>query len=170
MEKPIKRRVLNCSIDPCVHTLGVEKFAEWMETMGIGYLAIKLGPAVSIDELIDKIRESKPEVVSFCYRLGDLHVDEIIIELVEKVYKYGLEPKKSGIRYCFGGLRPAANLVRVMTGQPVLEDKFSPKKDRHFDLEKIAKEYIDKEKFQNFFALIVDDYVTMASSKVNFPL
>jgi hypothetical protein len=32
MEKPIKRRVLNCSIDPCVHTLGVEKFAEWMKT------------------------------------------------------------------------------------------------------------------------------------------
>ena len=162
MEKPVKRRVLNCSINPCVHTLGVEKFAEWMETMGIGYLAIKLGPAVSIDELIDKIRESKPEVVSFCYRLGDLHVDEIIVELVEKVYKYGLEPKKSGIRYCFGGLRPAANLVRAMTGQPILKDKFSPNKDRHFNLEKIAEDYKDKEKFQNFFALIVDDYVTMA--------
>ena len=162
MEKPVKRRVLNCSINPCVHTLGVEKFAEWMETMGIGYLAIKLGPAVSIDELIDKIRESKPEVVSFCYRLGDLHVDEIIVELVEKVYKYGLEPKKSGIRYCFGGLRPAANLVRAMTGLPVLKDKFSPNKDRHFNLEKIAEDYKDKEKFQNFFALIVDDYVTMA--------
>jgi ACT domain-containing protein len=86
--------------------------------------------------------------VSFCYRLGDLHVDEIIVELVEKVYKYGLEPKKGGIRYCFGGLRPAANLVRAMTGQPILKDKFSPNKDRHFNLEK--------------FALIVDDYVTMA--------
>jgi len=162
LEKPTKRRVLNCSIEPCVHTLGVEKFAEWMETMGIGYLAIKLGPAVSIDELIDKIRESKPEVVSFCYRLGDLHVDEIIVELVEKVYKYGLEPKKGGIRYCFGGLRPAANLVRAMTGQPILKDKFSPNKDRHFNLEKIAEDYKDNEKFQNFFALIVDDYVTMA--------
>jgi len=156
-----KRRVLNCSIDPCVHTLGVEKFAEWLEGKGIGYIAIKLGPAVSIDELIDKVRESKAEVVTFCYRLGDLHVDEIIVEIIDKVYKYGLEPEKSGIRYCFGGLRPAANLVRVMTGLPILEDKFSPKKDRHFDLEKIAKEYKDKEKFQGFFELVVDDYVTM---------
>lgn len=162
MEKPTKRRVLNCSIDPCVHTLGVEKFAEWMETMGIGYLAIKLGPAVSIDELIDKIRESKPEVVSFCYRLGDLHVDEIIKELVEKVCKFELQNAKSGIRYCFGGLRPAANLVRAMTGLHVLKDKFSPNKDRHFNLEKIAEDYKDNEKYQKFFDLVVDDYVTMA--------
>ena len=158
----MKRRVLNCSIDPCVHTLGVEKFAEWMETMGIGYLAVKLGPAVSIDELIDKIRESKPEVVAFCYRLGDLHVDEIIEELIEKVYKFELQSAKSGIRYCFGGLRPAANLVRAMTGLPVLEDKFSPNKDRHFNLEKITADYKDNEKYHKFFDLIVDDYVTMA--------
>ncbi|MEA2021022.1 MAG: glutamate mutase L [Candidatus Caldatribacteriota bacterium] len=162
MEKLVKRRVLNCSIDPCVHTLGVEKFAEWMETMGIGYLAVKLGPAVSIDELIDKIRESKPEVVSFSYRLGDLHVDEIIVELIEKVYKFELETPKSGIRYCFGGLRPAANLVRAMTGKPILKDKFSPKKNQHFDLKQIAEDYKDKEKYQKFFDLIVDDYVTMA--------
>ena len=101
-------------------------------------------------------------MVSFCYRLGDLHVDEIIVELVEKVYKYGLEPAKSGIRYCFGGLRPAANLVRAMSGLPILEDKFSPNKDRHFNLEKIAEDYRGNEKFQNFFALVVDDYVTMA--------
>jgi len=156
-----KRRILNCSIDPCVHTLGVERFAEWLESRGIGYIAIKLGPAVSIDELIDKIRESKAEVVTFSYRLGDLHVDEIIEELLEKVYKYGLEPKKSGIRYCFGGLRIAANLVRAMTGVQTLEDKFSPPEDRHFNLEKIAQKYKNKEKFQGFFELIVDDYVTM---------
>ncbi len=156
-----KRRVLNCSIDPCVHTLGVERFAEWLESKGIGYIAVKLGPAVSIDELIDKIRESKAEVVTFSYRLGDLHVNEIIEELIEKVYQYGLEPEKSGIRYCFGGLRPAANLVRAMTGLPILEDKFSPPEDRHFDLEKIAQEYKDKEKYQGFFELVVDDYVTM---------
>jgi uncharacterized protein (TIGR01319 family) len=156
-----KRRVLNCSIDPCVHTLGVERFAEWLESKGIGYIAIKLGPAVTIDELIDKIRESKAEVVTFSYRLGDLHVDEIIEELVEKVYKYDLQPEKSGIRYCFGGLRPAANLVRAMTGLPILEDRFSPPEDRHFNLEKIAEEYKDNEKFQGFFEIVVDDYVTM---------
>ncbi|MDY0093456.1 MAG: glutamate mutase L [Candidatus Vecturithrix sp.] len=157
----IKKRVLNCSLEPCVHTLGVERFAEWMESKGIGYVCIKLGPAVSIDELIDKVRESHPEVVAFSYRLGDLHVDEIVLELVEKVYQYGLEPQKSGIRYCFGGVRLAANLVRAMTGVPILPDKFSPTEDRHFNLEQIAAAYKDRKQLQGFFELIVDDYVTM---------
>jgi len=160
-EKFKKRRVLSGSVDPCVHTLGTERFAEWLEDLGLKYVAIKLGPAVTADELINKIRESNPEVVAISYRLGDFHVDELVSEIVDKAYKYGLDPKSSGIRWCFGATRPAANLVRAMTGKSILQDKFSPPEDRHFDLEKIAEEYKDKEEFHNFFEMIVDDYVTM---------
>jgi len=156
-----KRRVMAGSIDPCVHTLGTEKFAEWMESLGLKYVAIKLGPAVTIDELLNKVEEARPEVVAISYRLGDLHVDEIITELVEKAHRQGLDPKTSGIRWAFGATRPAANLVRAMTGKPIEPDKFSPPEDRHFDLEAVAREYAGKEKFQGFFELIVDDYVTM---------
>ncbi|HAF71086.1 MAG: Uncharacterized protein XD60_1294 [Acetothermia bacterium 64_32] len=156
-----KRRVMAGSIDPCVHTLGTEKFAEWMESLGLKYVAIKLGPAVTIDELLNKVEEARPEVVAISYRLGDLHVDEIIAELVEKAHQRGLDPKTSGIRWAFGATRPAANLVRAMTGKPIEPDKFSPPEDRHFDLEAVAREYAGKEKFQGFFELIVDDYVTM---------
>ena len=42
-----KRRVWSADRD-CVHSLGVETFAEWMEDKGIGYFAVKLGPAVAI--------------------------------------------------------------------------------------------------------------------------
>lgn len=156
-----KRRVLCGSMEPCVHTLGTERFAEWLEDLGLKYVSIKLGPAVTMDELINKIRESNPEVVAVSYRLGDLHVDELISELVEKAHEYGLDPKSSEIRWCFGATRPAANLIRAMTGQPMPADKFSPPEDRHFELGKIALEYKDKEQFHNFFELIVDDYVTM---------
>ena len=156
-----KRRVLSGSIEPCVHTLGTERFAEWLEDLGLKYVSIKLGPAVSVDELINKIQESKPEAVAISYRLGDLHVDHLILEIVEKAYKYGLDPKSSEIRWCFGATRPAANLIRAMTGKPFLTDKFSPPEDSHFALVKISEEYKDKERFHNFFELIVDDYVTM---------
>jgi len=160
-EKRRKRRVLAGSMDPCVHTLGTEKFAEWLEDLGVRYVAVKLGPAVTIDELLNKVQESHPEVVAISYRLGDLHVDEIIAELIEKADLRGLLPAKSGIRYAFGGTRPAANLVRAMTGQSVAPDRFSPETDRHFDLAKVAKQYADKPSFQGFFEIVVDDYVTM---------
>jgi methylmalonyl-CoA mutase cobalamin-binding subunit len=119
-----KRRVLAGSIGDCVHSLGVETFAEWMEDRGEGHIAVKLGPAVPIEDAINKIRESRPEIVAISMRLGDLHVDKLIGEFIEKAAKYRLLPRESGIRYAFGGLRPAANLVRAMTGLPVAEDKF----------------------------------------------
>lgn len=149
------------SIGDCVHSLGVETFAEWMEDRGEGYIAVKLGPAVPIQDVVNKVREARPEVVSISMRLGDLHVDKLISEFIIKAAEHNLLPSESGIRYAFGGLRPAANLVRAMTGLPVLEDKFSPSDDRNFDLDEIAENYSDIEAFQGFFALVVDDFVTM---------
>ncbi|MBN1317006.1 MAG: glutamate mutase L [Anaerolineales bacterium] len=156
-----KRRVMAGSIGDCVHSLGVENFAEWMEDRGEGFMAIKLGPAVPVQDVINKIREARPDIVAISMRLGDLHVDKLISEFIIKAAEHRLLPRESGIRYSFGGLRPAANLVRAMTGLPVQQDKFSPPDDRHFDLEEIAENYGDIEAFQGFFALVVDDYVTM---------
>jgi uncharacterized protein (TIGR01319 family) len=156
-----KRRVMAGSIGDCVHSLGVETFAEWMEDRREGFMAVKLGPAVPIDDVVNKIRESRPEVVAISMRLGDLHVDKLISEFIQKIAAHRLLPRESGIRYAFGGLRPAANLVRAMTGLPIQEDKFTPTKDRHFNLEEIAENYGDIDAFQGFFALVVDDYITM---------
>jgi uncharacterized protein (TIGR01319 family) len=159
--KAKKRRVLAGSIGDCVHSLGVETFAEWMEDRGEGFMAVKLGPAVPIDDVVNKIRESRPEVVAISMRLGDLHVDKLISEFIQKAAQHRLLPRESGIHYAFGGLRPAANLVRAMTGLPIQEDKFTPTGDRHYDLDEIAENYGDIDAFQGFFALVVDDYITM---------
>ncbi len=156
-----KKRVMVGSIGNCVHSLGVELFADYMEGKNLGYVAVKLGPAVSIQDCINKIREARPSVVAISSRLGDLHVDKLITEFMDKALEHGIDPKTSKIRYCFGGLRSAANLVRAMTGQEILEDKFSPTEGRHFDLEKIAKQYSKNLEYKNFFELIVDDYITM---------
>ncbi|MGE5261756.1 MAG: glutamate mutase L [Acidobacteriota bacterium] len=156
-----KRRVMVGAIGKCVHNLGVEGFADWMQDQGLGYVSVKLGPAVPIPEVINKIREARPEVVGVSMRLGDLHVDKLITEFVETATRYGLHPKESGIRYSFGGLRPAANLVRTMTGVPMEPDPFTPPEERHYDLEKVSQEYMDKPEFYHFFEVIADDYVTM---------
>jgi uncharacterized protein (TIGR01319 family) len=156
-----KRRVMVGAIGKCVHNLGVEGFADWMADQGQGYVSVKLGPAVPIQEAVNKIREARPEVVGVSMRLGDLHVDKLITEFVETATQYGLHPRKSGIRYSFGGLRPAANLVRAMTGLPMEPDRFVREEERHYDLEAVAESYRDREEFQGFFELVVDDFVTM---------
>ncbi|MBI5030162.1 MAG: glutamate mutase L [Chloroflexi bacterium] len=159
--KQKKRRVMVGAIGKCVHNLGVEGFADWMQDQGLGYIAVKLGPAVPIPEVINKIREARPEVVGVSMRLGDLHVDKLITEFVQTATQYGLHPKDSGIRYSFGGLRPAANLVRTMTGVPLEPDPFTPPEERHYDLEKVSQDYMDKPEFHQFFEVIADDYITM---------
>ena len=156
-----KRRVMVGAIGKCVHNLGVEGFADWMQDQDYGYVSVRLGPAVPIREVVNKVREARPEVVGVSMRLGDLHVDKLITEFVETATQYGLHPRDSGIRYSFGGLRPAANLVRAMTGIPLEPDRFAREDERHYDLEAVAKEYKDREAFQGFFELVVDDFVTM---------
>ena len=156
-----KRRVMVGAIGKCVHNLGVENFADWMQDLGEGYTSVKLGPAVPIAEVINKIREARPEVVGVSMRLGDLHVDKLITEFIDTATQYGLHPSESGIRYSFGGLRPAANLVRAMTGTPLEEDRFIREDEKHYDLGAIREEYKKKKHFQGFFELIVDDFVTM---------
>lgn len=156
-----KRRVMVGAIGKCVHNLGVETFSDWMEDLGLGYTSVKLGPAVPIDEVINKIREARPEVVGVSMRLGDLHVDKLITEFIEKATHYGLHPRESGIRYSFGGLRPAANLVRAMTGVLLEEDRFVREDEKHYDLDAVRAKYREREEFQGFFELIVDDFVTM---------
>jgi uncharacterized protein (TIGR01319 family) len=161
-QKPvIKRRVMVGAIGKCVHNLGVENFADWMEDQGLGYITVKLGPAVPIQEVVNKIREARPEVVGISMRLGDLHVDKLITEFVETATHYGLGPHESGIRYTYGGLRPAANLVRAMTGVLVEEDRFIREEERHYDLQAVAEEYQKRPEFHRFFELIADDFITM---------
>jgi hypothetical protein len=156
-----KRRVMVGAIGACVHNLGVENFAAWMEDKGLGYISVKLGPAVPIPEVVNKIREARPEVVGISMRLGDLHVDKLIGQFIELASQYDLYPRASGIRYAFSGLRPAANVVRAMTGLPLEDDPFTPLEERHFDLDAIAAEYKQKENFQGFFELVADDFITM---------
>lgn len=156
-----KRRVMVGAIGACVHNLGVEGFADWMEDQGTGYVSVKLGPAVPIPEVINKIREAHPEVVGISMRLGDLHIDKLISEFVELATRYELNPQKTGIRYAFSGLRPAANVVRAMTGLPLESDEFTPDAERHFDLDQIRRDFQKKPHFQHFFEIVVDDFVTM---------
>lgn len=157
---PRKRRVMVGAIGKCVHNLGVENFSDWMQDRNEGFVAVKLGPAVPIEEVINKVREARPEVVGVSMRLGNLHIDRLISEFIEKATLHGLHSQQSGIRFAFSGLRPAANVVRAMTGLPLEEDRFSREEERNYDLDDVRVEFADRQHYQGFFDLVADDYIT----------
>ena len=135
-EKKYKRRVLAGSAGDCVHSLGVETFSEWMEDQDLGYVAIKLGPAVPIDDLINKIRESRPEVVAISYRLGDLHLDKIISEFIEKACRAWSRSEKHSHPVLFRRIENRSQSGQGHDRQGDQPDKFSRTEDRHFDLKR----------------------------------
>ena len=96
-----KRRVMVGAIGKCVHNLGVENFGDWMQDRNEGFVSVKLGPAVPIDEVINKIREARPEIVGVSMRLGDLHTDKLISDFIKQATLYELHPKDSGIRFAY---------------------------------------------------------------------
>jgi hypothetical protein len=146
-----KRRVMVGAIGKCVHNLGVETFADWMEEPGHG---LRIGKARSGRPHPGSDQQdprSRPEVVGVSMRLGDLHVDKLVMSLSKRPPKHGLHPRESGIRYSFGGLRPAANLVRAMTGLPLEEDRFVREDEKHYDLQQVAEKYKEKPAFPGLF-------------------
>lgn len=96
--------VIAASIGNCVHVAGAVHFLDLAAAEG--YETIFLGPAVSVEELIENILEYKPDIVSVGYRLTPENVIPLIKEL--KKFNRSLENKPTWV---FGGTRPVSELV-----------------------------------------------------------
>ena len=62
-----KKKILGASIGNCVHVGGLYHFMKIAEAEGFDI--VFLGPAVSIDRLVDEIILNNPEIVAISYRL-----------------------------------------------------------------------------------------------------
>ena len=59
--------ILGAAIGDCVHVAGVVNFLNLAEQLG--YETICLGPAIGVDELLDKVALHDPAIVAVGYRL-----------------------------------------------------------------------------------------------------
>ena len=119
-----KRIVLGCSLGECVHVAGVQNFFSLASE--IGYQTIFLGPAVSIEFLIDAIQETNPEIVGVSYRLSPQTAESLLELFIDSIEEAGLKNKS---RYLFGGTPPVAKLAKrkqffeaVFSGLEPIED------------------------------------------------
>src|ERR1700740_3249628 len=99
--------IVGASIGDCVHVAGVVNFLNLAEQLG--FETICLGPAVSVDALLERIAQHDPEIVAVGYRLTPEHCDRLLAELRTKAEARG----QTGRRWLFGGTEPCVALARM---------------------------------------------------------
>ncbi len=98
-------KILGASICDCVHILGVYRFLQ--SASEAGHTTRFLGPAVSIDQLIEAIKAESPDAVAVSYRLTPENAEHALGELRWKTEEAGLEK----VDYLFGGTEPVAEIA-----------------------------------------------------------
>lgn len=118
------RIVLGCSLGECVHVAGIQNFLKL--SADCGYKTIFLGPAISIEDLIDAIKETDPVFVGVSYRLSPETADSLIDLFIDSLYETGLADKS---QYLFAGTPPVAKIAQekefftaVFSGLESIED------------------------------------------------
>ena len=91
----------------CVHVAGAAHFLSLAEDEG--YEAVFLGPAVSVETVLESIKSNKPSMVALGYRLTPENGVIIVRELIEKSASLTHKPV-----WVFGGTAPVADKVREL--------------------------------------------------------
>lgn len=100
------KKVIAASIGNCVHVAGIMNFLYLAEHER--YATRFLGAAVSIDKLLEAVKEEKPDYVCVSYRLTPEPLKKVLVELKEKITKLGLKD----IKWIFGGTEPTAEVAK----------------------------------------------------------
>lgn len=102
-----KRKIIGAAIGDCVHVAGVYNFLRLAESQG--YETVFLGPAVSVERLVDAIKQENPLIVGVSYRLTPEAAERLFSELKEMLSRKGL----LGRRFVFGGTPPVARVAEA---------------------------------------------------------
>ena len=100
------RLIVGAAIGDCVHVAGVVNFLNLAEQLG--YETVCLGPAVSVDALLDKVAALDPALVAVGYRLTPENCRSLLAELSAKVTARG-QGKHS---WLFGGTEPCVAIAQ----------------------------------------------------------
>ncbi|SCL94119.1 cobalamin B12-binding domain-containing protein [Sporanaerobacter sp. PP17-6a] len=94
-----------CTIGNCVHVAGVMNFSALAEREG--YEVDFMGISLPIDDVIENVKCSDPDVIGLSYRLSPEPLEAILNELKEKLEKSDLKDKI----WLFGGTEPTGKVA-----------------------------------------------------------
>jgi hypothetical protein len=101
-----ERLIVGAAIGDCVHVAGVVNFLNLAEQ--IGYETVCLGPAIAVDDLLDKVAELDPARVAVGYRLTPENCRALLQELADKVAARGQQDRS----WLFGGTEPCVVIAK----------------------------------------------------------
>ena len=107
-EKHRMKTVVAGALGECVHVAGVTNFLRLAEQAG--WKTVFLGPAVSIDQLIETARREKAALVGISYRLTPETGERLMGEFAEAADDF----RSNGVRFVFGGTPPVVKRVRAL--------------------------------------------------------
>jgi hypothetical protein len=102
------RLIVGAAIGDCVHVAGVVNFLNLAEQLG--YETVCLGPAVSVDVLLERVAALDPAVVAVGYRLTPENCRNLLGELSTKAHTRG-EDRRA---WLFGGTEPCVAVAREL--------------------------------------------------------
>jgi hypothetical protein len=100
------RLIVGAAIGDCVHVAGVVNFLNLAEQLG--YETVCLGPAISLDQLLERVAERDPGLVAVGYRLTPENCRNLLTELATRVRASGADRRS----WLFGGTEPCAAVAR----------------------------------------------------------
>src|SRR5258708_10402474 len=101
-----EKLIVGAAIGDCVHVAGVVNFLNLAEELG--YETICLGPAVSVDVLLEKVAALDPARVAVGYRLTPDNCRRLLAELSAKAGARG----ETGRAWLFGVEEPGVAAAR----------------------------------------------------------
>lgn len=102
------KTVVAGALGECVHVAGVVNFLRLAEAAG--WRTVFLGPAVSIEELLNVARREKADLVGISYRLTPETGERLLAEFAEEAD----DLHAAGVRFAFGGTPPVAGRARAI--------------------------------------------------------
>jgi hypothetical protein len=102
------KTVVAGALGECVHVAGVMSFLRRAEAAG--WRTVFLGPAVSIEALLEAARREKADLVGVSYRLTPETGERLLGNFAEAAD----DLRSAGVRFAFGGTPPVAERARAI--------------------------------------------------------
>jgi len=104
----MKKTIVAAALGECVHVAGINNFLRLADQAG--WKTVFLGPAVSIEKVLEAARREKADLIGISYRLTPETGERLLGDFAEAAD----ELRSKGIRFVFGGTPPMAEKARKL--------------------------------------------------------